>query len=858
MLLCGIWQGGLARHLDDPRLVFWLMRQGAKLNDNFASHIERRIDDLAKLESDGKNEELETIGRSAPRAVPSTHMRTLWRMILSGRVRSNESASDLYRWQRQFLRDGLTPSLRQELRQLLSPMIVLREPFRLGAAEEDDIEPSRLKDIIGWDVVLSVDHVHYAIKEFTGSSSWKDSLPYLLDDLQMVLRDTMDLMNELGEADCKNSRSHWDLPSISPHWQNRDFHDWVTLVELLRDSWLAIWNTDHERANLITDAWRKQPYPVFRRLALYGASHEGIASDGQWVNWLLEDDTWWLWSSEAQRETLRLLVLRGNQLQEGPLNKLELAILSGPPRAMFKDDLEPAHWIELVDQMVWVRLVKLVSGGAQLGKAASGRLDAITATYPDWQLEEDERDEFSHWMTGTGDPGFMSRLRVERAPRRHEDLVKWLRLPYQEDPFSRSDWSDLCRELFPVAARALCALARNGEWPKERWRDALQVWSEGPFLAKSWRHLAPALLRSPEGTFAAFIHSISWWLQGQSKVFEGQDEAFHGLCLRVISEPSEEGLKDGNVIDRAINHPVGHVTQALLNWWFRHEPSDGQGVPASPRQIFTTLCGNEIDTYLYGRVLLSANVIALFRVDPNWTTENLLPLFNWKAPNSEASSVWQGFLWSPRLYRPLLSAFKSDFLETASHYDELAGHARQYADVLTYAALDPGDTFTYEELNVAIQHLPQKGLNDSARALVRALNGAGEQREAYWVNRVKPFWQKVWPKSLDLVSAEIAQQLALLAIAAGNAFPQALATVRDWLRPLDHYDAVVRVLHTSDLCTNHPSEALLLLDRVVSNRSWASPELGACLDLIAKAWADAPADARFRRLMDYFQQHAIG
>ena len=65
-------------------------------------------------------------------------------------------------------------------------------------------------------------------------------MPMLLEDLQQLLRDALDLLHELGEADASSDRSYWDLPSISPHWQNRGYRDWVVLIELLRDAWLAV------------------------------------------------------------------------------------------------------------------------------------------------------------------------------------------------------------------------------------------------------------------------------------------------------------------------------------------------------------------------------------------------------------------------------------------------------------------------------------------------------------------------------------------------------------------------------------------------------------------------------------------
>ncbi|WIC27921.1 hypothetical protein QM048_06405, partial [Escherichia coli] len=49
-----------------------------------------------------------------------------------------------------------------------------------------------------------------------------------------------------------------------------------------------------------------------------------------------------------------------------------------------------------------------------------------------------------------------------------------------------------------------------------------------------------------------------------------------------------------------------------------------------------------------------------------------------------------------------------------------------------------------EEFRTAISALPQEGLEVAAQALYQALEGAGDQREEYWKNRVQPFWQQVW------------------------------------------------------------------------------------------------------------------
>jgi len=216
--------------------------------------------------------------------------------------------------------------------------------------------------------------------------------------------------------------------------------------------------------------------------------------------------------------------------------------------------------------------------------------------------------------------------------------------------------------------------------------------------------------------------------------------------------------------------------------------------------------------------------------------------------------VWEGFLWSPRLYNPLLNAFKNDLLETARHCPEIGEHDRQYISFLTYAALDPADTFTTAELNDAFSALPQDGLRESVSALVSALEGAGEQREQYWLNRVKPFWGKIWPKSRDLISEPIAESLAHLAIAARGEFPGALTVLKDWLLPLDYPRYITHLLYEATLVSRFPEEALCLIDAIIGNQSWPSEEIGLCLDQIEKASPSLAQDGRMVRLQDYLRR----
>ncbi len=849
----------LVRHLNDPRLVLWIAERGGQLHEQWIWQIEHRLDDLAQLERDGKTSDLDDIRVHAPNAIPGPLMRSLWRLLLSGRVKSPWRKLDLHRWESRLKREGLTAPLRLELRELLSPKVRLSKPFRWGEEPESADEPTRLRQLVDWQLVLAAADVHSALRDLA-DAQWQAALPALLDDMQLLLRDALDLLRELGEADERSDRSHWDLPSISHHWQNRGFRDWVSLIELLRDAWLAVLSADSARAARIAAAWFDLPYPTFKRLALFAASQEGCVAPAQWVEWLLADGAWWLWSEDLHREVMRLLALQGWQISGDEQLRLEQAILQGPPREKDQSDLESERWLYHQSRTVWLRLAKLAASGLALGTTALQRLQELKDANPTWHFGPHDREEFLRWMSGTGDPDYQESRDVDVAPRKRRDLVQWLVTPQPERrPFYEDTWRDVCRTRFFHSLYALCDLARQNTWPAGRWREALQVWSEDGMVLRSWRYAAPLVQTMPDTVVEEVAHGVTWWLQAASKSIDRHEAILLHMCRRVLGLPLDEDSEirggDGEALHQpvteAINHPIGHITQALINLWFKREPNDGDRLPADIGLLFTRLCDVRVHRFRHGRVVLSSQLIALFCVDRPWAEQYLLPRFEWKFDPMEAKAAWEGFLWSPRLYQPLLLALKPQFLDTARHYGELGEHGQQFAAFLTHAALGPVDGYTAEEWRAAIAALPQEGLQESAQALAQALEGAADQREEYWKNRIQPFWQDVWPKSHDLPALGISKSLARLCIAAGAEFPAALTPVLDWLRPIEHPHSVIHCLHESGLCGRFPIHALRLLAAIVSDQPWGAPALGQCLDRIVQADGSLAQDTSYQRLREY-------
>ncbi|MDK9719067.1 MAG: hypothetical protein OEL57_14370, partial [Trichlorobacter sp.] len=841
----------LTRHLDDPKLVLWLAKNGGRLHNEFVRLIHRRIEKLEQMQHDGKLSELACIQTNAPKAIPNKLMRTLWHMLLSNRLKSPFVDLDLYKWLRQLKHYGLTPSLRIELHEILSPRIAIREPFRMDPDQYVITEPQRIKDLVEWEIVLSTDHAHHILRDIAAKPYWQSALSDLLQEFTALLRDVLDLMRELGGAEDKSDLSYLQQPSISDHPQNNDFRDWTVLIDLTRDAWLATVKISPEQARLVAESWWMVPYPLFKRLTFFAAIQGEVIPIHQSLSWLLSDDNWWLWSVETEREAMRLLVTIAPTLNAKGLAKLEQAIVQGPPRDMFKDDIEAEHWTEIVDREVWLRLKKTESSGAVLGIKARSRLKTLTQQHPQWKLAPDERDEFPYWSSDGAEW-----RKFVATPSRRQVLVEWLKSNTRTDHWQEDDWRQRCRDNFPTTSCALLELTQKGEWPISPWREAFQAWAEDKLLKRSWRYMAKTVANAPDEFLRELSHSIAWWLQAIAKTFVGQEVLFHLLVQRILELEKEEVETDDDPVSRAINHPVGLVTEALLRWWYRHEPLERQGLSDEIKPVFTLLCNTCVQKFRHARLLLATHVIPIFRVDPGWATTHLLPLFDWQQSEREAQAAWQGFLWSPRLYKPFMAAIKQPLLETVMHYSKLGKHAEQYAAFITFAALEPGDTFTQAELSHATRTLPAEGLHSAAQALVRALEGAGEQRREYWHNRVSPYLKTIWPKTRDIISPAISDSLSRLCIAAQSAFPEALNELKHWFQPPEYPDFIVHLLSNAKLPTECPEESLVFLDIVVSDTTrWAPSELTGCLDAIQNARPELVNDIRYKRLREYLRRH---
>ena len=373
-------------------------------------------------------------------------------------------------------------------------------------------------------------------------------------------------------------------------------------------------------------------------------------------------------------------------------------------------------------------------------------------------------------------------------------------------------------------------------------------------MKDAFQEIGPLLTSATPETIAQLIQAISWWLSVLANSLDKQPDV---VWLRLIDlvlnqAASEEPTVDEDPVHRAINHPLGHATEALIRVWLRSGPKRDQALPEFFEVRLSRIADAKHMKLPHGRFVIASYLISLFVADPKWIEENLISYFDWNKDPYEARIAWEGYLRSPRLTPDLLNIFKGIFLNTANYYNDLDEYGDHYASLLTMASLNLGEHFSVDELRIAFNALPPEGLAGAAEGLAQAISDAGDRKEDHWINRTKPLLESIWPKSAEKQSPDAASAFAKICVNSGARFPEAVRIVRPFIVKTTNYHLALINVAESDMASKYPQDTLDLLDRLVDERyEWPPDELAQSLEQISNANADLTQTLEYRRLSNY-------
>jgi hypothetical protein len=601
---------------------------------------------------------------------------------------------------------------------------------------------------------------------------------------------------------------------------------------------VSSYGNDINLAKTVLTVWINNKYPVFRRLVLHSYTATNITSSDEALHYLLEDDGWWLWSVVTQRERYRLLSKIWPELSVESTNKLIEVILQGPLREMYRNNLTADEWDERCDRDIWHILMKLNSFGRQIPDNAQKVLSDIQRRHSDWLLAEGDRDEFSHWSeTRVGNDTDVSADELFGLP--VPDLVRKMLEDDREFADGRIDvFRSGVKEHQDKVIDILAYISSNNIKAYRIWHAALV--GLGDSDKKFWSVIAHMLSNVPNDLYSEEAWAIAWWTRKAAKdlaPYSAEEKMFWVIANRLLEMAEAKKLEDtSDIITTAINNPVGIITEALIERFSQCKLEAGFGIPTEDHlSILNKLLTENGYKYLLGRVILASRLQYFFVIDPGWTMKALLPRFDWQKSH-EAKYLWQGYLWMPRVTADLSLELKVYLQQALENSKEIEKHVDRLYQIFVVICIEYPDLYSAEEQRHIMASIGIQGLIDISELLWRSVTGEQENSDDYWLNRIKPFIMRAWPRVAALVDQKISANFALMSIHLDESFSDALTVIKPYLVPVDDLSFLLHKLNNSQLLTEQPATVFELLSMIFSkNYKWPDKSLRQILNIILEA-----------------------
>jgi hypothetical protein len=294
----------------------------------------------------------------------------------------------------------------------------------------------------------------------------------------------------------------------------------------------------------------------------------------------------------------------------------------------------------------------------------------------------------------------------------------------------------------------------------------------------------------------ASLDECTAWIKALA-ASELSNEAFWPIWEMVRARaPAENATPDAEISQTAaINSPGGHLTEAILDRFWRTEPKAAQGLPADVRKRLTQSVSGASLLAVHARLVCMPPLHALDAVDPQWTRQNLLPHLSWvnRETDPEVAALWSTHLQYGRWSLDLMAAFKADFLTTLDKGDSLDEGAFRSA-CWRFAALGIDRTGLVDEADTrdGFQKIKAKGARFILDLLETRLRRS-EQPGNQWREMFAPWLAAHWPRQKAFRNTEIFSAAADMLLETADAFVEALQVLED-LHLVDVIDGDRRVL----------------------------------------------------------------
>jgi hypothetical protein len=527
--------------------------------------------------------------------------------------------------------------------------------------------------------------------------------------------------------------------AIEEHDQDQYEGSTKTLIDAARDSLVELLKVNVTLGDAIVDHAARSGVPLLRRLAVHAWAERPDRSPDEKIAWLLAHGM--IFDLPLRHEVFRVLALSAGSAARSSKETLSAAVRAGlsadEPEVRAYEVFNVFAWLHMShpddeywqaefgraqeenpefgvrehpDFTSWIGEVELVTPVDTSELVNSEPEEAITMLQ---RVREDEADD---WL-GLRHVGESLTTVVSNSP-------AWgLRLGHElasRQAWASDEWEHLIRGW---------AYAELGD---SEWAEVLSLLHAHPTLVRHGRPVAQLLSKSEDRGLRVPQHLIAQAVSVARRLVEtaGEEDV----------EPDSDGW-----LSAAINHWVGDLAQFMLSAAAALREADREGwsgFPPDVRALATELVTGPGVVGAYARPVFGGNAHWLRAVDPSWTTEFVVPTFDWTNEDHAAQS-WDGFLswgrWNLELVRALGVQFVAMFEHMQDRLPRRIDRITEHAVVLFTS--DPAPPLPADWFVRLVSLLPEERRVTLAGQIGRRLRQLGNLADTLWESKIEPYWQ---------------------------------------------------------------------------------------------------------------------
>ena len=776
------WQLGrwIARHLHVPQVLTWVLQHGGRMHPLLRHQVRKRLADPVDPSCEDNID---------------PKLRHMWTILCA------EETGDRHRFL--LVPQHLNAASEAERRRIaehaiasIAPRLVVRPGADWGSRWRQQVL-SPIESCAHLEVLAGDHDEHHLLEPVLKD---RDILARYADTLTGYLEHALSLLKEVDGV----TLSLGYRPSIADHDRNSGADDWTHLVDLVRDSYVAVAEHDRVRARYLLHKWMRSPHPLFKRLALHILTDDPRCDIRLSKQLLLDGSPSGLWDLEMRREVLRFLRLAGRRLPP----TLHTAVVRAIHATSESKNDYSANQAERA-----VRLHKLRLSGAALDSTSRSLADEWRPSHDD---STDDRDEFlsSHEYRWVGPGDSAPALLLDGT---FTEVVTALR----SDRIQPGEFMGLAIRQQSKAVRALRALADSEEWKAEHWDyflEGLAYLRRNQNLADDVQEEAAEMLLDAPNDLLANVRSVAGFVEELAEQYDAdQEPRFGALWIKAWMNVGEAECTRHDPLGEG--SPAARLAQAAYERLWKYEPRAGYGFAATVRTYFDTIVTDP--NGLPGRVVLASHLYDLFTIDPAWTKRSIIACLD-PEESDEAHDLWGGYARSAKIGPNLLSAIEDSLLKMLERHDRVHDRNRVLISLLVMICIDTPKDFEPNRIRQVVDTWSENALEGALRYLAVRLTASADERASIWTTKLKPWLTAYWPQKGQRNTARTADEMVKIIMESGSAFSDAVS----WSLAVGAVQPIRRLLRLHRLVKpgyhhikEHPDAVLRLLEGVVTQDS---------------------------------------